>query len=218
MTELIKKTGRVLAPLLVHLGVTFVVAFLGITFHMIWNLGTDEDTLLTSLSALCSIPLLGKMWKADRLQIPSAVKRQNRGWVFYLLVFVGGAAASLAGGYVMNRSGLTGMFSNQIQENLFAARLWLQIAGLGVAVPLAEELIFRGLFYERLREWLPQGLGILCASAVFALYHGNPVQMIYAFPMALLLHLCYEKSGSLAAPVLFHMGANLISVILESAG
>ena len=74
MTELIKKTGRVLAPLLVHLGVTFVVAFLGITFHMIWNLGTDEDTLLTSLSALCSIPLLGKMWKADRLQIPSAVK------------------------------------------------------------------------------------------------------------------------------------------------
>src|SRR5699024_521408 len=81
MTELIKKTGRVLAPLLVHLGVTFVLAFLGITFHMIWNLGSDEATLLTSLSALCSIPLLGKMWKADRLQLPSAVKRQNRGWV-----------------------------------------------------------------------------------------------------------------------------------------
>lgn len=215
MKDFLKELGRVIAPLLVHLGITFVVAYVGITVDMVWGLGLSGDTLLTTLSALCSLPILWRMWKRDRILLPASVKEQKRGWPFYLLVFAGGAAASLAGSYLMGLSGLTERFSNQVQENLFAAQLWLQILGLGLIVPAAEELIFRGLFYERLREWLPRGWGIICAAGVFALYHGNPIQMIYAFPMALLLHLCYEKGGSLAVPLAFHMGANLISILVE---
>ena len=219
MGEFIKELGRVTAPLLVHLGVTFLAAYVGVTVDMAWGLGMSGDTLLTTISALCSAPILWKMWKRDRTLLPSVAKKRQWGsplgrFLFYLAVFAGGAAASLALSYLMAKSGLTEQFSNQVQENLFAAGLWLQVIGLGIVVPPVEELIFRGLFYERLREWMPRGWGILCASAVFALYHGNPIQMVYAFPMALLLHLVYETGGSLAAAVAFHMGAHLISVIV----
>ena len=222
MGEFIKELGRVTAPLLVHLGITFLAAYVGITVDMAWGLGVSGDTLLTTLSALCSAPILWKMWKRDRLALPSVTKKrqwgsQRKKLLFYLAVFAGGAAASLSLNFLMVRSGLTEQFSNRVQENLFAADLWLQVIGLGIVVPAVEELIFRGLFYERLREWMPRMWVILCASVVFALYHGNPIQMIYAFPMALLLHLVYEEGGSLAAPIAFHMGANLISVIVEYA-
>ena len=40
-------------------------------------------------------------------------------------------------------------FSNQTQEQLLASQLAVQIIGLGILVPVAEELIFRGLLYAR---------------------------------------------------------------------
>lgn len=58
-------------------------------------------------------------------------------------------------------------------------------------------------------------ISILLAAAVFALYHGNMVQILFAFPMALVMLLAYEKWKSLTVPVVFHMAVNLSTVILH---
>ena len=51
------------------------------------------------------------------------------------------------------------------------------------------------------------------SAALFALYHGNIVQLVYAFPMGLLLAWSYERWGNLSAPVLRHIGANLVGIL-----
>ena len=215
MRELLRRMGRVSAPLLVHLGVTFVVAYGAVLYSMLPGKSQPGDTLLTTLCALGALPFLWRMWKRDRREIPSAVENRKRGWWFFFLAFGCGIAASLAGSRLMELFQVQEVFSNEVQEGLFSSDFVLQLVGLGLIVPVTEELIFRGLFYERLREVMPACWAILCASVIFALYHGNPIQIIYAFPMALLLHFFYEQSGTLAAPILFHVGANLISVVVE---
>ena len=50
----------------------------------------------------------------------------------------------------------------------------------------------------------------------FALYHGNPLQFLYAFPMGLVMQYFLEKGGSLACPAACHMAANLTSILAES--
>ena len=215
MRELLRRMGRVSAPLLVHLGTTFVVAYGAVLYSMLPGKSQPDDTLLTTLCALMALPFLWRMWKQDRRVIPSAAENRKREWWFYFLAFGCGIAASFAGSWIMNLLQVQEVFSNEVQEGRFSSGFALQLAGLGLIVPVTEELIFRGLFYERLREVMPIRWAILCAAAVFALYHGNPIQIIYAFPMALLLHFFYEQSGTLTAPILFHIGANLISVAVE---
>lgn len=105
-------------------------------------------------------------------------------------------------------------FSNQTQERLLASQFAVQIIGLGILVPVAEELIFRGLVYARIRRRLPVWTSILLASAIFALYHGNMIQILFAFPMAVILSLLYEKGRWMGCPILFHMGVNLTTVVL----
>ena len=105
-------------------------------------------------------------------------------------------------------------FSNQTQEQLLASQFAVQIIGLGILVPIAEELIFRGLVYGRIRRMLPVWASVLIASAIFALYHGNMIQILFAFPMALILTLLYEKGKWVGCPILFHMGVNLTTVVL----
>ena len=84
-----------------------------------------------------------------------------------------------------------------------------------ILVPITEEFLFRGLIYQRLKKYIPVWSAVLAGAGIFALYHGNMVQILFAFPMALVMLLAYEKWNSLYVPIIFHMAANLTAVLLN---
>ena len=130
-----------------------------------------------------------------------------------MLCLFGGAGANLIWSGILLALRIQEFFSNAAQEALFASSLPVQIFSLVFMAPLTEELIFRGLVYRRMREILPAGVSVLLAALIFSLYHGNVIQAVFAFPMALILGLLMEKKRSLVFPVLFHAGANLAAVL-----
>lgn len=79
--------------------------------------------------------------------------------------------------------------------------------------PVAEELLFRQVIFARLRNIVPLWIAIVVSALAFGIYHGTPVQVIYAFIMGIFLALVYERTGNLLFPVLFHMIANHLSDI-----
>ncbi len=133
---------------------------------------------------------------------------------FGLLCFIGGGALNLAWSSVLNLLQIQTRFSNQVQEQLLAANPILQVVGLGIVAPVAEELIFRGLTYRRMRRLFSVWAAVFLSALLFAVYHGNLVQMIFAFPMAIVLALVYERGKWLLFPLLFHMGSNLTAIFL----
>ena len=92
--------------------------------------------------------------------------------------------------------------------------LWM-ILWTAVTAPLVEELICRGLIYRRLRDYTGIWPSVVISGLMFGLYHGNVVQAIYASILGCLMAILVEISGSLWASILFHMGANLISVLFS---
>lgn len=104
------------------------------------------------------------------------------------------------------------------KETFYTPHILWQIIGIGIIIPFAEETLFREAFYERVR--LHRGIigTTLITSIFFGLYHGNPVQFIYAGLMG--IYLAYLKEGyqDIKAPILFHMGANLASVAITNLG
>ena len=135
--------------------------------------------------------------------------------LFGAICFIGGGALNIAWSSVLNLLQLQEHFSNQVQEQLLATSLLLQIVGLGIAAPIAEELIFRGLTYRRMRQFFPVWMSAVLSALLFAVYHGNPIQMIFAFPLAIVLALIYEHGKLFIFPVLFHMGSNLTAIFLQ---
>ena len=90
----------------------------------------------------------------------------------------------------------------------------------GIAAPVSEELLFRGIFYRRAGElfggWKAAAL---FSSLLFGAYHGNPVQGIYGFLTGMVLCLVYEKTGRLSAAMLFHGAGNLaVYLLIDAAG
>ena len=102
---------------------------------------------------------------------------------------------------------------NTAQEALFASGFWAQLIGIGIVVPVMEEVLFRGLVYQRLRGYTKTAWpAIVLSAAAFALYHGNLIQILFAFPMGLLLAELYRRWDTIKAPVLFHIAVNVSSI------
>jgi len=95
-----------------------------------------------------------------------------------------------------------------------AAALVIAIGGL--AVPLGEELLFRGLAYPVLRR-LGRVAAVLLTAAVFALAHGLNVVFAAAFLLGVVNAVLYERTGSIWPAVAAHATFNVISFALVLA-
>ncbi|NCC45190.1 MAG: CPBP family intramembrane metalloprotease, partial [Clostridia bacterium] len=91
--------------------------------------------------------------------------------------------------------------------------VWLVILTIGLLAPIMEELVFRGLIFRRLKDWMNPILAIVMSAVLFGIYHGNMVQFIYATLMGVMLAIIYHRTGTLWTAILAHVSANLWSVV-----
>lgn len=174
-----------------------------------------SDALVTAMAAFAMMPVVIWLYRKDESLGRAAVEKKKRKFWTYLLIAAAGIIISQAFTWLMNAVGVTEVFSNRQQESLLSGEFAVQLIGFGLITPITEEILFRGLLYGRLKGFLSRGWAILFAAVLFALYHGNMVQIIYAFPMGLILIWLYEKWGDIKAPIAFHMAANLVSVLMN---
>lgn len=93
---------------------------------------------------------------------------------------------------------------------------WGWIA-VGVLVPIAEEMVFRGAILRTLlnlcgHRW--RWGAIVLSALLFGLAHGNMAQLLNATLLGWLLGWLYYRSGSIAPGIVFHMVNNSVAVLL----
>lgn len=84
----------------------------------------------------------------------------------------------------------------------------------GIFGPILEELIFRGIVYEKLKLLHKRTTAIIITGILFGLFHGNIIQFIYAFLLNFILIKSYEKENNVLTPIIIHVCLNSITVLL----
>lgn len=92
----------------------------------------------------------------------------------------------------------------------------LTMIGTAIAAPIIEEIIFRGLIFDRLKKGMPVVLAAIISATVFGLAHGQIVWICYAGILGLIFAYVYHKTGSIKATIALHMAYNSNSVILSA--
>lgn len=82
----------------------------------------------------------------------------------------------------------------------------------GILGPILEELLFRGIVFNKLKTFNKQMRSILLVTLIFALFHSNPVQMLYAFCLGFILIYVYEKYKNIIAPMIVHIASNIMNI------
>lgn len=108
--------------------------------------------------------------------------------------------------------------SDETSKEIYQSSFVIQILTAGIAIPAAEELVFRGMGFLRLRESMGFFPAALVSSIVFGIYHGEMIQGVYAGVMGFLFAWLAEKGNGVFLPMLGHMAANLCSLFFTVSG
>ena len=105
---------------------------------------------------------------------------------------------------------------NQVQDTGFRQlnmryEYILAFTTLVVIAPIAEEILFRGYLYGKLKRFVPVWAAILVTSVLFGFIHGAWNLAIDTFALSVVLCLLRESTGSIWASILLHMAKNGIA-------
>lgn len=236
-----KHIWEIVSPILVHLGVTFLVEMILIVGYYMKSLPElvaameTEEALtefilemtytiydyvveITAITSIVALPILIWMKSRDTKLEKAAGIVPNKKASLSKYVLIAGISIPFAVGFnnILTLSNLAeySVAYQETAEALYTPALWVQLLCLGIIVPITEEYVFRGLIYKRMRRNTSVIRAIISSSIFFGLYHGNSVQMIYGTLCGLLLAYLYEKYGSIKAPIFAHMLMNIVSCVL----
>lgn len=109
--------------------------------------------------------------------------------------------------------------SSEKYENVeaiqYSVPLWLGLLLYGLVSPITEEIIFRGITYNRMKRFFNVLPCVLVTSLLFGGFHANLPQFLYGTCMGVLMTLVYEWTKTFAAPLLLHMSANVFVFVLS---
>lgn len=78
---------------------------------------------------------------------------------------------------------------------------------------VCEELVFRGIIYQGLKNSFSVKSSIMMTSVLFALMHQNIIQFVYPILLGIVFCLVYEKTNNLLYTIIIHFFNNLTTVI-----
>lgn len=229
----IQKTGNFLGGLILALLIAEVAVSIGLTVAAIFNgwdisrsdygLGNTRFVLLNVLVYILFLVVPTTLISLlSRRKMNAFPARCVNGAMFTVCVAGGMALAILSN--VVTDFLATGMealgvplpeFPKTVEPTVLS--LLLNIFATAVLPAFVEEWIFRGIVFGRLRVH-GDGLAIVFSAFLFGLFHGNVVQLPFAFLLGLVLAYTVALTDSIWPAVVLHGANNLMSVCLSFAG
>ena len=105
-------------------------------------------------------------------------------------------------------------FTNEFQAS--SLPLYVQIITSGILGPILEELTFRGVVYNKLKEFNKPMTAIILCSVIFGILHVDIINAIYAFGVSFILIYLYEKYKTIIAPIIMHISLNVTIMLAYS--
>ncbi len=225
----LQKTAYLLLPLLVYLLVhdaveILLMALLELAVNAnsgVWQFFMKHaEVLQPILSGLAIIAAVMAIRKAFRWEIeekePGKVRVDVSKITTYAF-FAGIAFLSAVGiNILFYQLGITAQSENfqRVQEAQYGVHFLIGLILYGLISPFAEEAVFRGILYNRMKRCFGVRIALFTSALLFGCYHGNLVQALYGFILGVLIAYSYEFSEDFCVPVLFHSVANISVYVL----
>ena len=115
-------------------------------------LGIGDGAFQTMLAAVITMPLFFWFYRKDQ-NLWRKEKRKIT-WIQWIIVIAVAAGLNILFSALMSFLVSDYGITSESQDALLSSRMLFQILGMGIAVPVTEELIFRGLVYRKLERYV----------------------------------------------------------------
>ena len=196
------------------------VIFSGASEEMLMEVSKYSGTiqgLIYGVGIVISVLILKTMVINEVTFVPENEEKPRLVWWQILVLIATAAVVSIALNWGIQATGMVDASESfkSVYDSQYSVNFISGLVLYGLLSPTMEEIMFRGILYNRMKRMFPIPLSIVVLSVLFGVFHGNLVQGVYGTLMGLMIVLFYEKWKSFAAPVIVHSVANLTIYILS---
>jgi membrane protease YdiL (CAAX protease family) len=148
--------------------------------------------------------------RRDRLLIPNHATFGQ-----YIAVILFGTGLSAVINMLTSYLPIESETYNSLESMFTSASPFIQLIAICIIGPIAEELLFRGIIYRRLRDYIGTAWAAVLSGIIFGVVHGNLVQGIYAGLFGIVLALLYEHYGTIWIVIVVHVANNLLASFVD---
>jgi hypothetical protein len=140
-------------------------------------------------------------------------------WIFVSFLGAIGVVA-IGGALSVVLSNLLGLDSQNAQfiQMTSSDKLWLNLLNykllIGILIPIAEELYFRGLLFKYIRQYKPFVWSAIVSSLIFSSIHLSLASMPFTFLLGLSSAFLFEKTKSIFPSFFLHAAVNNLAANL----
>ena len=226
---------RLIYPFLIHYGATLLATIALYLVYLIQAGGLQEtasagqrlinSTLyVTLIGDLTAAIILYLFYRKDQMHRKEGFSGTGKAFVWappviWFSVIILAIATGQFLNDLINGLHLNDLFTgySEVSEQAFSGQpVGFMILVVGSIGPICEELMFRGIVFHRLKDWVKPQAAIVISALLFGIYHGNVVQFFYATCMGVMLAIIYDKTGTLWISIVAHIAANLWSLFGSS--
>ena len=191
----------VLAPLLLKADLAKLVETIGPSLTLLL---TDIPNMIFLVVFWLVIRRIPKSdWQKETLSFKSMFQ-------IFVMMYAVGTVFNLVGTYISKAAPAGGTEQLDMINAMVTSGIPTGIMMTVVIAPILEELIFRKLMLDRIRNY-GEKTAIVFSALCFGLFHGNLTQFLYAFMIGLFLGYVYCKTGKVLYTMIMHALVNLIS-------
>lgn len=211
-----KKLAGAVRGVLIPYGVYFIVyTFSGLLFRQLLAERAGAAFCLL-LAALCTLPFM--IWFYRTYPTPRAAFVFDRAhigrdilWTLFGILCCSGLNILLTR---FGRALQTASYA-EARDVLTDGSMAVIVLTEVLAVPLVEEILFRGIIENQVALRYGFSAGIIVSAVFFAILHGNLLQGLYALLSGLALGAAYAKTGRLFVPYVSHAVCNLLAILFS---
>lgn len=215
----IRKTLGILTPIISYRIIDLLVVLLGATLlknsmaeaGWIGEISRNyRGTITVFIKAIALICAGGFILPLFIKETPVIYEKRNSIRRIILCIFLG-IGLSIFVNILFSLTGFTGSSEayEEVSKSQYSFNIVQGIIIYGIISPLTEEILFRGIIYNRLRRDYGLWAGLIFSPLLFGVFHGNLVQTVYGFVLGLFITWIYERYGAFVYPYLVHAFANI---------
>lgn len=176
-------------------------------------------TLITQIVFICIYFSYNKFNRIKQSSCNISFKKANV-WTCLVCIFVGIICflgfVTLIEGVFGNLFEVIGVNSSSIGlHNDTVGWYFLNLLLMGIIPPICEELLFRGMIFQGLKEKFSSLASVLLSALIFALMHESITQFIYPFILGIVLAVVMDKTNNLLYPMLIHAFNNITTITIS---
>lgn len=139
----------------------------------------------------------------------------------YVLIALAALGAAIGVNLLTIQSGILETVENSqaVREMQYSGNILLGLLCYGIIVPVAEELMYRGIVFNCIKKAMNNlNLAVLVSAFLHSSFNSDNTQIMYIFVIGLIMAYAYEYFGNFYVPMALHVAAGIVSYLIGRFG